>query len=359
MYLNLGAVSTIILQQKDLTRRSNRYQMKLLFLPEKRSSKQISVSSTLSADEIYNVPDLLFSYHGLLFFIEDYSYYILNPITEELVTFDLPFGQIQAFYFHPVAKEYYAIWIYVNTKSLSFVEFKILKLSLLLSDNLDVIEVETGWEKVSDVVPHIAPRSVGSPTWTKEAIYWMADRLCFCDCDTCPVSCKTSIMVFDIEKENFHITSHPGEECGGYLSLYIHAHMHLFEMRGQVIFCKFAFSSFGKATIDIWELEDYYNWSLSRTIRIDDVNFNPVSYIDSPWNPYVRPIGIVNGDLIISHIRRGVLAYNLHSQTTRMLEGGDIKLAIIYVFLHRKTVVSLGNYSKSLPTPNLDVCYLS
>lgn len=153
-----------------------------------------------------------------------------------------------------MAKEYYAIWIYVNTKSPSFVEFKILKLSLLLSDNLDVIEVETGWEKVCDVVPHIAPRSMRSPTWTKEAIYWMADRLYFCDCDACPVSCKTSIMVFDIEKENFHITSHPGEECGGYLSRYIHAHMHLFEMVGQVLFFKFAFSSLGEATIDIWEL---------------------------------------------------------------------------------------------------------
>nr|XP_009758329.1 PREDICTED: F-box only protein 8-like [Nicotiana sylvestris] len=155
MYLNLGAVSTVILQQKDLTRRSNGYQMKLLFLPEKHQNKTLRKKKR-----------------------KDYSYYIINPLTQELVTFDLPFGQIQAFYFHPVAKEYYAIWIYVNTKSPSFVEFKILKLSLLLSDNLDVIEVETGWEKVCDVVPHIAPRSMGSPTWTKEAIYCMADRLC-------------------------------------------------------------------------------------------------------------------------------------------------------------------------------------
>lgn len=153
-----------------------------------------------------------------------------------------------------MAKEYYAIWIYVNTKSPSFVEFKILKLSLLLSDNLDPIEAETRWEKVCDVVPHIAPRSMGSPTWTKKAIYWMADRFCCCDCDTCHVLSKTSIMVFDIEKENFHITSHPGEECGGHLSRGIHAHMHLFEMVGQVLFFKFAFSSLGEATIDIWEL---------------------------------------------------------------------------------------------------------
>lgn len=41
MYLNLGAVSTVILQQKELTRRSNGYQMKLLFLPEKHQNKTL------------------------------------------------------------------------------------------------------------------------------------------------------------------------------------------------------------------------------------------------------------------------------------------------------------------------------
>ncbi|OIT28687.1 hypothetical protein A4A49_58284, partial [Nicotiana attenuata] len=111
------------------------------------TSKKIRVKSKLwGTNKYYNCPKLEFSHHGLLFFKHQNkcardlsSYSIVNPVTPEQHTFDIPCGKICAFFSHPVTKEYYLLWV----RGWTVIEFNMLRLDLLVSHNLNS---DTGWK---------------------------------------------------------------------------------------------------------------------------------------------------------------------------------------------------------------------
>ncbi|OIT28685.1 hypothetical protein A4A49_17397 [Nicotiana attenuata] len=122
------------------------------------SSKKIRAISKLKGTyRKYSVPSLQFSHNGLLFFrhseYQTFTYSVINPITQEQLTFGLPFRSICAFFSHPVTKEHYLLWV----RGLKSIEFTMLRLDLLVSNNLNS---ETGWKKSSFVPPAISFLSI-------------------------------------------------------------------------------------------------------------------------------------------------------------------------------------------------------
>ncbi|KAM3377890.1 hypothetical protein P3S68_010303 [Capsicum galapagoense] len=279
-----------------------------------------------------------FSYHGLLLY-RHYNlkrHLILNPITREQVTFDIPSGTIVALFFHPIAKEYYAICTRYLEK-LIIQQFKSFKLTSLLSNEVDIL---TGWKRLHYRVPTFSQSHIVK----RDAVYWMAEENSL---NSTAVPCEELVIIFDIIREEFRVVSHPGDKCDSQVLIERHAQMHLLEKEGLVSFCMITIHNEHRVKMQFWTMEDQHVWSQSsQTIILEDMSVQrfPMRYPHRK-NFEVKPVGTLNGELIISWLWRGVFAYHLQLRALRKLEFEGMEGS--HALIHNNKSLSLRNLLQS------------
>ena len=75
--------------------------------------------------------------------------------------------------------------------------------------------------------------------------------------------CSNSVMMFNVDTEDFRSMPHPEMECGVHRRR--HAKMQLTEMEGQLTF----YHVDGKLMLGIWVLEKYENWFWVRKYKVN------------------------------------------------------------------------------------------
>lgn len=173
-------------------------------------------------------------------------------------------------------------------------------------------------------------------------IYWMNE----CFYNGYYHTCELSIIIFDIKNEEFDAR---GKKCDiKVLKNRSHENMHLFEIQGRVSFCKFSFSMTSTAMYT-WILEDdHYTWNRRETI---------ILYMTCPsfYQSNVKPVGALNGELIINWCWTKLFAYHLRQRTMRKLEwegSEDIEKTNSHISnfcIHRNNILPLKN------SPNIQI----
>lgn len=281
----------------------------------------------------------VFSYHGLLLVIyygSQMRHVIFNPITGVQLSFQIPHTTVIALYYHPVHKEYYGIGgRYLGTTDQEFI---LLRIRSVLSNEVDF---ERGWRKLNYML--FPTPTCPAPIVKTDAIYWMAEQMHPSGNDGC---CGVYVIVFDIKKEEFHVISHPGERYCCQVLEQENVRMDLIEKEKVLSFCVMTFDAEEIVKLELWDLEDEYRWSSSSETIILDTK---LYHLNGSFNLAVRVVGMLNGELIISWLRRGVLAYHLQRRTLRVLDG----LRGAHALIHNKTTFTFKGIPKIMNTPHI------
>ncbi|KAM7481761.1 hypothetical protein LguiB_006344 [Lonicera macranthoides] len=282
-------------------------------------------------------PMVLGSCNGLLMFLATRSVsliFVLNPITQELITLPAPCGLCTpcGIYFHPSTREFKLLFsVYKDESCLNFYYTYSLKSKICKQLNYS---------------SSCKTRRSPPPILVNGSLHWMVNRNKIKNRnDTSNRSCTDAIMVFDTETEDFQVLPHPGPRSCYYWEEE-HAHMYLLGMREHLCLCHVSRDQ----VIYVWVLEDYANWIWDRRYKVNldwDVNHFPfecMNYIPN-YNPmFVTVLGIHDGELVIAWDLRGVYAYNLEQNTVSKIEfkvERSSMLLLQYASVYTKSLVSL------------------
>ncbi|KAF6172464.1 hypothetical protein GIB67_006977 [Kingdonia uniflora] len=212
------------------------------------------------------------SHDGLLWFNIDrccnsgvyYDVLLLNPVTHDNVIVigdeicDRRYyltGILQfAVYFHLSSLEYRILAIRRNEKR---VWFTILSLRTKSTRLLETNFAYPPYMKTNPVILH-------------GALHWMASKRYEDNEAVPPPSCSKSIILFNIESEEFNAIRHPGVQCTHRMTKDHCLNMQLSEMEGCLCLCNVTWS---ERLIEVWVLEDYENQGWVKAWVID---FSPI-----------------------------------------------------------------------------------
>ncbi|KAM7491723.1 hypothetical protein LguiA_034644 [Lonicera macranthoides] len=276
---------------------------------------------------------VLNSCDGLIMFLatvaEQYHHqaFVLNPITQELITIHAPF-QICApcgIYRDPSTCEYKlllsssssvhdAVIQYYYTCSLKSMVFEKLKYSSTCKNRL-----------------RFPPAIL-----LNGSLHWMVDHGRIIEDD-----CTYAIMVFGAQNEDFRVLPHPGDKSVCRNRPAEHFNMQLLGTREHLWLCHVFWGE-----IHVWVLEDYACWAWDRRYKVN-LKWSLWRFpfhLESRYDPItVRILGIHNGvELLISWYMRGMFLYNLEQNTVRKF--AIFKVDESYYF----PLICMSAYTKSL-----------
>ncbi|XP_057495107.1 F-box protein At3g07870-like [Actinidia eriantha] len=254
-------------------------------------------------------PVLIGSCNGLLLFVsrsQKRTYGICNPVTRQRVHLIAPkssSGFICGFFFHSPTKEFRLL--YVVWESIGFVYF-----ICTLGDK--------SWRRLATVFPYEPVRFARS-VMVNGVLYWMVDFRCGYNGVIIP--CSNSVMMFNVETEDFRSMPHPKMECG--VHRHRHAKMQLGEMEGQLTFYRVD----DKLMLGIWVLEKYENWFWVRKYEVNlnwDVRRYP--FLGYELDPDIGIVYIRNDELLLDWCGRGLFRYHMGHNFIEKIDKAGMKM---------------------------------
>ncbi|XP_058191705.1 putative F-box protein At3g17480 [Rhododendron vialii] len=294
----------------------------VLFLPrlfdmfifdERAKANQMikKMSAELMSLESPHTPHLYGSCNGLLVLCERFPnrlYFVWNPLTGERVTVRPPVyeSEVCGFFFHPRTKDYRLLFKYAEGMDFKFFIYS-------LGGQL--------WRKL-DNFPY-EPSALA--TTLNGALHWMVHPFRINDNDDI---CSNSIMIFNMDTEEFCSKPHPGEGC---ISLEPHWDMCIFEMKG-----KLALYMLDGLDVHVWVSEDYEKWIWGTRylvgLHLDveryhlDVERYPFSNMYCDYGKSsLGFLDIQNDELLFGWDLGGLFRCNLREKTVEQIYGVGIK----------------------------------
>ncbi|KAH7834206.1 hypothetical protein Vadar_013766 [Vaccinium darrowii] len=248
------------------------------------------------------MPRLCGSCDGLLVFCQTFPNvsFVYNPLTRENISIRNPVPSsadcaVCGFFFHPILKDYRLL--FMHKEGIRFRYF-ICSLGSQL------------WRKLDDF--SYQPRSLPCPI-LNGALHWMAKHN---ERGQIP-PCSNSIMIFNMDTEEFRHMPHPGPECS---APWKHNDASIFERKGKLAFCSVS----NKQFVYVWLLEDYENW-----IWVEGYLVN----LHLDFEPHITLANIQDDELLFKWGSRGVFKYNMCQNTVKQIrEVGLKKLLRWYAF---------------------------
>ncbi|KAI8531802.1 hypothetical protein RHMOL_Rhmol11G0164200 [Rhododendron molle] len=271
------------------------------------------MSAKLMHLESPHTPHLYGSCNGLLVFRETFSrklYFVWNPLTGERVTVRPPVheSEVYGFFFHPLTKDYRLLFMY--PEGMDFKYF-IYSLGGQLRRKLDNFPYEPS----------------AFATTLNGALHWMVHPFRINDNDDI---CSNSIMIFNMDSEEFCSKPHPGEGC---FSLEPHWDMCIFEMKGKLAL----YMLLDGLDVQVWVLEDYekWIWETRYLVRLHlDVEHNHLDvehypfrnmFCDNGKSSSLSFLDIQNDELLFGWDLGGLFRCNLREKTVKQIYGAGIK----------------------------------
>ncbi|XP_058191701.1 putative F-box protein At5g42430 [Rhododendron vialii] len=292
--------------------------------------------------EASHVPDLCGSCNGLLLFrsiIPSSLCLVCNPLTGEKVTIRTPVHPVIVcgIFFHPLTNDYKLLFVYykVPFTSRESVDIKYFLYNLR----------GQCWRKLDDF-PYL-PSVVAPPAILNGAVHWMVN-CSLNDIARGSVGFVTSIMMFNMDTEEFRCMPHPRLECPVWKVV---KYIRLFEMKGKLAFCRVHSSH-----VYLWVLEDYENWiwgerysvnlhSYVKRYPLDITHIGP-RYTGS----LITVVDIQNDELLFDYRSRGLFRYNLRQKTIKQINGVGMKQMPLLPFSDSKRYIM--SYTKTFVSPS-------
>ncbi|KAF7127355.1 hypothetical protein RHSIM_Rhsim11G0104000 [Rhododendron simsii] len=239
--------------------------------------------------------------------------FICNPLTREKITIQAPVnpGIVCGLFFHPCTKDY----------RLLFVHHRLL-FHLMEGVPFEYFLYSLGgkfWKKLNDF-PY-RPNALTPPTILNGVLHWIVNPYWVYE-DVIP-PCSNSIMMFNMDTEEFRSMPHPGSECPIRKE---HKRVCIFEMKGKLAFCH----PYG-SLVYVWVLEDYEKWiwvnrySVNLYLDVERYPFVITHFSPSYRNTLITIVDIQNDELIFDWGSRGVFRYNMHQKTVKQINGVGMK----------------------------------
>lgn len=229
--------------------------------------------------------------------------FVCNPLTRKKVTIRSPFkpGLACGVFSHPPTKDYRLLFVH---RRLLFAhegyDFEYFLYSL----------GGQFWRKLGGFPSRPNPRV--PPTILNGALHWIVNPYWIDENDIPP--CSNSIMMFNMDTEEFHSMHHPGTEC---LTRQMHKYVHIFEMKWKLAFCR----SYG-GFVWLWVLEDYENWIWEERYLVNlRLGIKGYPFSPSAWISDIKVVDIQNDELLFDWDSRGIFRYNLRNKTAKQING--------------------------------------
>ncbi|KAI8531803.1 hypothetical protein RHMOL_Rhmol11G0164300 [Rhododendron molle] len=212
------------------------------------------------------------------------------------------------FFFHPPTKDYRLLFIYPEGMDYKFYIYS-------LGGQL--------WRKL-DNFPY-QPCSLAATL--NGALHWMVHPFRINDNDDI---CSNSIMIFNMDTEEFCSKPHPGEGC---FSPGLHRDMCIFEMKGKLAL----YMLLDGLDVQVWVLEDYekWIWETRYLVRLHlDVEHNHLDvehypfrnmFCDNGKSSSLSFLDIQNDELLFGWDLGGLFRCNLREKTVKQIYGAGIK----------------------------------
>ncbi|KAF7127104.1 hypothetical protein RHSIM_Rhsim11G0103900 [Rhododendron simsii] len=175
------------------------------------------------------------------------------------------------------------------------------------------------WKKLNDF-PY-RPNALTPPTILNGVLHWIVNPYWVYE-DVIP-PCSNSIMMFNMDTEEFRSMPHPGSECPIRKE---HKRVCIFEMKGKLAFCH-PYSSLVYVSV----LEDYEKWiwvnrySVNLYLDVERYPFVITHFSPSYRNTLITIVDIQNDELLFDWGSRGVFRYNMHQKTVKQINGVGMK----------------------------------
>ncbi|OMO96702.1 hypothetical protein CCACVL1_04825 [Corchorus capsularis] len=318
-----------------------RWQSMKFFYLDEDDNKRVLVNGSVPLLKKKKIPILVGSCNGLLLFESPpnfetkynyYSYYIWNPVTQQVVNFTCPAldsqsGRIYGLYYHSSTQEYRLLYLRMNTNDGLFVrDYGIIKAGQNAGRRLYL----QGQQRIP------CPKAQPPAVVVKNFLYWMADS----DNSYYKRPCQHSIIGFDTDAEELFTLPHPDDNICQPSTPHcprIKYQMRLLEMDGRLTcWC------LGVASAHVWVLNDESNnWSLRCHLNFDhDLFFK--------WlNHDIKLVSFLNNEVLLVWYDR-VFRYNLSTRKVRNLKGFKHGFYLILV-AHTKSVVILEDQRVGQP----------
>ncbi|KAF9610985.1 hypothetical protein IFM89_026265 [Coptis chinensis] len=272
-------------------------------------SKSIKFELSSPDHSRYAMPRVYSSCNGFLLIkksLKNSNVLIWNPVTgQEFIvimkrTTEPIFYSVCGFFFHPKAGEYRVIFI---EEEGGFFKFSVLSLATKL---LRLIPGD---------VSH-PPDVNRAPTVFNGALHWMVNDQEYRRLFEVWPDCSHSILIFNIDREEFSTMPHPGSQCGS--SERRHYCMGLLEIKGCLCFSD---NSSSDLLLDIWILEDSIKqvWTKRHVVHIAPIKFScKVVYGRQHrwWNEAeVEAIQVYGDKLLLRVYHRNLFLYDLRLGT--------------------------------------------
>ncbi|KAF9616727.1 hypothetical protein IFM89_032246 [Coptis chinensis] len=247
--------------------------------------------------EEYSLPVLFGSYNGFLLFRGSKEVFIWNPISE-LVGVTLPLGScLCGFFIYPRTMEYRIIH---QSRERNY--FKFFVYGLMSKESKEI------------TFSH-PPTTEKAPILLHGVLHWMVSDDAYQIVHGVQPDCSNSIVLFNINSEDFYTTPHPGVQCGLKKK---HGKMELIEMEGHLCFC----DSSSNENVVIWILEDYEDM-IWRKRFIVMMEFCGIQWRYG-YNVNVGGFQIYNKELLVRVSKNDIILYDLQTGVCRRV-GNRVK----------------------------------
>ncbi|KAL5719704.1 hypothetical protein ACHQM5_012449 [Ranunculus cassubicifolius] len=288
---------------------------------QKLVSKSIKMELGNTRHKKTCMPTIYGSYNGFLLFRNiryDVVLFIWNPVTQEHATVVAPHPgyRVRGLFFHKATQEYRVLYV-----SADEVDFRYYILSLKTKSTRRIKSFSH------------PPCSLTNPVILKEVLHWMVCEDSYNLRHKVYPPCSTSILLFDMNSEEFSTMSHPGSECLGKNCLEgNHSAMKLIEMEGFLGLC----DQSSHKEIVIWILEDAEeNGWVKRFVLIEPIKLFYDMYTVMP----VQVMHIFKDEVLLLLYYRELFMYNMRRRTLKRVN--NFSDTLVYAVCHVNTFAAI------------------